>query len=170
MMAVTPTPDDEIPLADVAERVLGEYRSAYPDATLSVDIDESVTLSVNDRVLVAVLDNLVENALVHNDAPTPVVTVSARVTDDSVCLSVADNGPGIPEYERAVIEAGDEDSLEHGSGLGLWAVKWGVVRLGGDLSFEDREPDGTVVTLDLPAETKPESEPAAPGVAEAGAD
>jgi len=170
MMAVTPTPDDEIPLADVAERVLGEYRSAYPDATLSVDIDESVTLSVNDRVLVAVLDNLVENALVHNDAPTPVVTVSARVTDDSVCLSVADNGPGIPEYERAVIEAGDEDSLEHGSGLGLWAVKWGVVRLGGDLSFEDREPDGTVVTLDLPAGTKPESEPAAPGVTEAGAD
>lgn len=52
-----------------------------------------------------------------------------------------------------------EDSLEHGRGLGLWAVKWGVVRLGGELAFSNNEPQGTVVTVDLP--TGVEAEPAA---------
>lgn len=170
MMAVAPERSRAIDLADVVERVLADYRTAHPDASLSVDIDESLTLSVDDRLLSTVLDNLVENALVHNDAPTPVVTVGARVTDGGVRLFVSDNGPGIPEHERAVIEAGDEDSLEHGSGLGLWAVKWGVVRLGGDLTFSDAEPNGTVVMIDLPAGVEADPDAATPAPAETEAD
>lgn len=34
-----------------------------------------------------------------------------------------DDGPGIPEMERAVLETGEAvDPLYHGSGLGLWLV------------------------------------------------
>jgi PAS domain S-box-containing protein len=152
MMSVSPAAEEEVTVANLVGGVLGEYRTAYPDATLSVDADESLTVPADGRILSRVLDNLVENALAHNDAPTPVVTVSARVTDDgeAVRVSVADNGPGLPEQEQAVIEAGTESPLEHGSGLGLWAVKWGVVRLGGDLEFTENEPEGTVVTVRLP--------------------
>jgi len=110
--------------------------------------------------LAHVLDNLVENAVVHNDAPTPVVTVGARATDTGIEVSVADNGPGIPSTERAVVETGDEDALAHGSGLGLWAVKWGAVQLGGELAFEDRKPRGTVVMIAIPTETNAEPTPA----------
>lgn len=165
MMAVTPETDNHVVLADVAEDVLEDYRTDYPDASLSVDIAGSLTVPVDRYILSHVLDNLVENALIHNDAPTPVVTISARETDGGVCLAVSDNGPGLPEHERAVIETGDEESLEHGSGLGLWAVKWGVVRLGGELGFGDNEPHGTVVTIDLPVDTEPE--PATPAATEA---
>lgn len=154
--------DRAIVLADVAKAVIEDHETAYPDASLSVDIDESLRLSIDKRILTTVLDNLVENALAHNNAPTPVVTVGARMTDGDVYIYVSDNGPGIPEYERAVIEAGDGDSLEHGSGLGLWMVKWGVVRLGGELAFGENQPQGTVVTIDLPTEVKAESTVSSP--------
>jgi signal transduction histidine kinase len=165
MMSIAPSAEADVELAALVEGILEEYRAAHPEATLSVDIDESLTVPVDGRILSQVLDNLVENALEHNDAPTAVVTVSARPTDTGVRLAVADNGPGIPEAERAVIEAGDETSLEHGSGLGLWAVKWGVVRLGGELAFSDNEPHGAVVTIDLPGAT--EQRLAAPEAAQA---
>ena len=152
MMSTSPARAEAVSLAAIADAVVEEYRSVYPDATLSVDVDAELTAPLNEHVLSHVLDNLVENAIVHNDAPTPVITVGARVTDTEITLSVADNGPGLPDSERAVIEAGDEDALEHGSGLGLWAVKWGVIRLGGALTFEDRKPHGTVVVITLPTD------------------
>ena len=159
MMSTMAATEATVSLADLAGGLVEEYRAAYPEATLSVDIDDALHASVNDQVLSTVLDNLVENAIEHNDAPTPIVTVGARMTDDGVQVSVSDNGPGIPTNETAVIETGDEDELAHGSGLGLWAIKWGVVRLGGELTFEDRKPQGTVVTIQLPAGVEPASEP-----------
>ena len=161
MMSTTAATEATVSLAALADTVVDEYREGYPEATISVDIDDSLEVSVNDGALTTVLDNLVENAVEHNDAPTPVVTVGARTTEEGVQVSVSDNGPGIPKNEQAVIKNGDEDDLEHGSGLGLWAVKWGVVRLGGDLVFEDRKPQGTVVTIDLPAGAQTEAERAA---------
>ncbi|MFQ3476025.1 PAS domain-containing protein [Halonotius sp. F2-221B] len=166
MMATTAAVEEAASLAAIGEAVIEEYRSEYPDATLSVDIDNSLRAPVNEQVLAHVLDNLVENAIVHNDAPTPVVTVGARATDDGVEVSVADNGPGIPNTERAVIESGDEDDLDHGSGLGLWAVKWGAVRLGGEIAFADRKPRGTVVTITLPTEPSAETATAATAAAD----
>ena len=153
MMAITAADLEPISLAAVADAVVEEHGSDHPEATLSVDIADSLTAPVDEEVLVGILDNLVENAVEHNDAETPVVTVDARETDSGVRVSVSDNGPGIPSNERAVIETGEEDSLEHGSGLGLWAVKWGAVRLGGELTFDDRKPRGTVVTIEFPTET-----------------
>lgn len=38
--------------------------------------------------------------------------------------------------------------LEHGSGLGLWLVKWGTERLGGQIEFTVE--DGTTAILRLP--------------------
>jgi signal transduction histidine kinase len=166
MMATTAAVEEAASLATIADTVVDEYRSEYPDATLSVDIDDALTAPVNEQVLAHILDNLVENAVVHNDAPTPVVTVGARATDDGVEVSVADNGPGIPNNERAVIESGDEDDLDHGSGLGLWAVKWGAVRLGGEIAFADRKPRGTVVTITLPTETSADPATAATAAAD----
>ena len=157
MMATTTAVEESASLAAIGETVVDEYRSEYPDATLSVDIDDALRVPVNEQVLAQVLDNLVENAVVHNDAPTPVVTVGARATDDGIAVSVADNGPGIPSNERAVIESGDEDALDHGSGLGLWAVKWGAIRLGGEIAFADRKPRGTVVTIELPTDIQAET-------------
>ncbi|PSP28246.1 hypothetical protein BRC65_02680 [Halobacteriales archaeon QH_2_65_14] len=91
---------------------------------------------------------LVENAIVH-DSESPTVTVSATIDGDDFVARVSDGGPGIPDYEVQTLQDGDETALEHGSGLGLWLVKWGVLRLGGDLTFESSGA-GTTARVRLP--------------------
>jgi len=71
-------------------------------------------------------------------------------------IAVADNGPGIPDHEYEVLTAGEETALEHGSGLGLWVIFWIVDKSGGELTFEDNDPRGSVVTMTLPAAGPPE--------------
>jgi signal transduction histidine kinase len=123
-----------------------EIREDNPDATISVE-GPSVTLQTNPLVLRSVLRQLVENAIEHSDSPT--VQVTAARTDSAFEIAVADDGPGIPEHEQQVIKQGEETALEHGSGLGLWLVKWGTARLGGDISFETG-PAGSTITLSFP--------------------
>ena len=83
----------------------------------------------------------------HGDGD-PSAVISVTEMDEWIRVDVTDDGPGIPEYERVVIEDGDESPLEHGSGLGLWLVEWGVTVLGGDVSFD--VDDGTTVSIRLP--------------------
>lgn len=56
---------------------------------------------------------------------------------------------GNADHERAVILSGEETPLQHGSGVGLWLVKWVVRNVGGTLSFADGP--GTTVEVELPA-------------------
>jgi len=96
------------------------------------------------------LDELVENAVTHTDRATPSVTVRVRPTADGGRIEVVDDGPGILPEERGVLLEGEETPIRHGSGVGLWLVYWTVRRLGGDLSFAERQPYGSVVIVDLP--------------------
>jgi len=140
-------------LSDVADRV----RSRFPEATVSVAGSEGVRLSTNPDVLEAVLGQLVENAAEHGEAPAVTVTVE-DAEPDRLHVTVSDDGPGIPEHELESLRSGEETALEHGSGLGLWLVRWGTMRLGGDVSFQTG-PEGTEVRLTLP---EPEPDPDSP--------
>jgi signal transduction histidine kinase len=82
------------------------------------------------------------------DGETPDVRVTVAADERTVTVTVRDHGPGIPEHELAVIREGDESALEHGSGLGLWLVQWGVTALGGEIEFDTT--DGTTATVTLP--------------------
>ena len=62
-------------------------------------------------------------------------------------IAISDDGPGIPAVELESLAAGTETPLQHGRGLGLWQLRWGVDALGGALSFETD--DGTTVSITL---------------------
>lgn len=73
---------------------------------------------------------------------------------ERVRVVVADNGPGISDYERKVVTGDRETALEHGSGIGLWLSRWLVEHSGGTLDFGGNEPRGTVVTLSFARATR----------------
>jgi signal transduction histidine kinase len=154
MMAEQPNGSEPLAVADAVERAVEPVADSYPDCDIAVDVTEGLEVAANVNVLVPVLENVVENAAQHNDRPDPHVDdrASEGVDQSTVTLTVVDDGPGIPEEERVVLESGNVTPLEHGSGLGLWVAKWGVTRLGGELSFSATEPRGTIVTIRLPVE------------------
>jgi signal transduction histidine kinase len=119
---------------------------------VSVDGPSPIGVYANDFVLEAVVTELVENALDHSTVDEPRVSVSAeRDPSGELEIAVEDDGPGVPDYETAVLDRGQESALEHGSGIGLWLVKWGGERIGADLRFETPDSGGTRAVLRLPA-------------------
>jgi nitrogen-specific signal transduction histidine kinase len=133
-------------VAAVADRARGRF----PAATVESSAESARALVAADDLLDVAVSNLVENAVEHNDAAEPTVRVECASDPDCVRVTVADDGPGIPEVERTVLTEGDETPLEHGSGLGLWLVHWIVTASDGDLSFDENDPRGSVVTMRLP--------------------
>nr|WP_303651944.1 ATP-binding protein [Halovenus rubra] len=70
-----------------------------------------------------VVDYIVENAAEHNVGPSPSVTVDLSETDETVILTISDDGPGIPDQEFSALDAEEETQLKHASGVGLWIVQ-----------------------------------------------
>ncbi|WP_224336478.1 histidine kinase N-terminal 7TM domain-containing protein [Haloprofundus halobius] len=154
---------EEFGAVDVARLVdeeLAAARRTHPDSTFSASAPGERWIRGDDRIRVAV-GNLLENAVEHSDRQSPTVDVSVdTVVDDGgtvVEISVADDGPGIPDEERSVLESGVETPLEHGSGVGLWLASWIATEVDGELRFAENDPRGTVATLCLRGAT-PESE------------
>lgn len=119
-------------------------------ASVTIDVPEAAPV-VGHQFVDDAFHEVIENALVHNDAdrPTIDVTVSA-VSRDLVELVVADNGPGIPRDERAALAAMEEGQLTHSSGLGLWFAKLACTVAGGELELRDRADGGAEVAMQLP--------------------
>ncbi|RQG89102.1 PAS domain S-box protein [Natrarchaeobius halalkaliphilus] len=143
---------EAVPVSTTLDRVLEDVRSAYPDATFeTATSEEQVSVAVASETLFeATVENLLENAVVHNDSDRPRATVRVEKRDSIVRLSVRDNGPGIPEGEFQILQNRTETPLDHGSGLGLWIAKWTATLSDGDLTITERESGGTAVTLSLP--------------------
>jgi signal transduction histidine kinase len=143
----TDTPTTPVDVAALVRSVASDVRESSPGATVTVETPDAPTVETRASVLRAVLEHLTENAVVHHDGD-PRVDLSVTAAD-GVTIRVADDGPGIPDHELAAVTSGTETDLTHGSGLGLWLVKWGVDLLGGDLTFGSRAGGGTVVTVRL---------------------
>lgn len=133
--------DDPTPLVDLDSLLADEarrFRERHPTATIHLETSADGDVPGGDDLALAVR-HLLDNAVEHHDRDDPVVWLEAAPgRDDRVEILVADDGPGIPEAERAVLKNGAETPLEHGSGVGLWLVQWIVESVGGDVSFETR--------------------------------
>lgn len=154
-------------IAQLVRDVADGVRRDHPEARVILDLPPEIRIRSDDLVLGTVLENVVRNAVEHNDGH-PIVEVTAISRGDWVTIAVTDDGPGIPDQERKALLEGRETDLRHGSGLGLWVVNWGVTKLGGDLSFQDPDDGGTRVEIRLPGATTPTEDDAV--IPEVGAD
>lgn len=125
--------------------------------------DELVLARMDARVVMQVVMNLVNNALAYTPAGCHVV-VSWRREGDFVRVSVADDGPGIPEedldrvFEPFFTTSAQLSDGRRGIGLGLTLCKTIVEAHGGRIWAEAAEPHGAVFVFTLPAEEVPVDE------------
>jgi signal transduction histidine kinase len=153
-----------VDLAAVVDGVLDTLQPFPSGASVTVDVDP-IQVQLNQGLFRFALRNLVANALEHNDSPDPLVEIRGRVTETGVEVVVADDGPGIPEPELAVLETGSEDPLAHATSLGLWGANWAVQTLGGDLSLGTSDLGGAMARIDLPATRLASDDPSQDGSA-----
>jgi two-component system phosphate regulon sensor histidine kinase PhoR len=120
---------------------------------------EAAVVSGDPAKLHDALRNLLHNATSYAPEGSTIVMASAR-KDDRIVLSVADEGPGIPEadlprvFERfyRVDKARSRDARDPGgTGLGLAIVKHLIGLHGGRVTAANRPEGGAVFTVELPA-------------------
>ncbi|GAA0456576.1 hypothetical protein Aca07nite_51830 [Actinoplanes capillaceus] len=102
------------------------------------------------------LDNLVSNAVKYTAADvTPHITVTSARVDDTVTVTVADNGIGIPAGQHDAVfdtfHRAHRGPAYSGTGLGLSICKRTVERHGGTITAADNPGGGTRFTFTLPA-------------------
>jgi len=143
--------DPADPIAEALERV----RAEHGEAEYEVDVPSGLRVRTHPQIARAIAE-AIENAVVHSGDASPWVSVAVVPGERFHEIRVADAGPGIPNYERGVLERSTESDLDHGSGLGLWLLRWLVDLSRGELAFEEREPTGSVVVVRLPAVDAPD--------------
>jgi two-component system, OmpR family, sensor histidine kinase MprB len=159
----TPEPLD---LADIVSRAVNRVRPRAASVAFDVDISPWWVLG-EAQILERAVTNLLDNAAKWSPAGA---TVKVCLREGS--LSVADEGPGVPEGDLPKIferfyRAADARRMP-GSGLGLSIVRQAAERHGGTVTAANQRPHGAVFTLSLPGSPDPgqEDPAAAPSASE----
>ena len=140
----------DVDLSALAQSVGEAYEPSAEDSghKLDIRIDAGVHLTGDRQLLAQMISNLVENALRHTPAGST-LALALRKAGSRFEIELADNGPGIPETERAKVFDRfyrlDRSRSTAGSGLGLAMVKAIAGLHGLSIRLEDRTPGLSVV-------------------------
>jgi signal transduction histidine kinase len=151
-------------VADVFEDVIEAVKLAVEDAGQIIDAHDTPPLVIlGDRQLVRqALVNLVDNALKYGAPGQRIRLAAERHAGTSVRLYVEDQGPGVPQDERARIFepyerlGRDQTSERTGAGLGLAVVRHIAQVCGGRVWLDESPSGGTRAVFELPAAELPD--------------
>ena len=151
-------------MEDIIEEALRHVSPAVAEHEVKVvSAPEPALVSVDARLMVQLVVNLVNNAITYTPAGSH-ITLALEVGKDRVTLTVADDGPGIAPEDRARIfesfyTANHGLADAHRSvGLGLSLCRSIAVAHGGSIGAGAVDPHGTVFRVDLPAAALPDAE------------
>lgn len=165
LLAITRIEDGRVPLSRSAELIdevvaeaLRHVDRKSREHTLRFEPPEEILLARMDaKLIVQVLINLVNNAIKYTPAGS-VIEIAAKKQEGWIVVSVADDGPGIPDeqkphiFEMFYTGASQIADSRRSLGLGLALCRSIITAHGGRITVSDRSPKGTVFTFTLPAE------------------
>ncbi len=167
---------EEVEVEELVGSTLALLEDRLRDRNVCLDLAPNLPLLPVDPVLlVHALVNVLDNAIRYSPPGSP-VDIEARTSPGGVVMTIADRGVGIPEEElgrvfekfhrlespvRAVAseQSDHEESIDGhrgGLGLGLSITKGIVEAHGGLVRAERRAGGGTVISIALPTQIRPE--------------
>lgn len=114
-------------LAPIVREVCNIVQATTERVAFSIDADETVAANVDADALRQILLNVLDNALKYGP-PDQEIRIELRARGHRVQLSVADQGPGIPEPERQKVWQSfyrldrEQQTAISGTGIGLAIV------------------------------------------------
>jgi two-component system, OmpR family, sensor histidine kinase QseC len=147
-------------MMDVADLVRNELALMAPAALarkldLSLEAPDVLMHPIEAHAFRSILQNLAINAIRYVQEGGQ-VAVDLRIRNGALILTVADNGPGIPQAQRDLVferfYRGASSDAVQGSGLGLAIVRQACARLRGSVSLAaGKDGRGCTFKVKIPA-------------------
>jgi len=150
---------ETVDVAEVIGDFIEESASEYKDKGLSVSFPKKTNGLFTDIDVVQfrnVLHNIFENSVKYKTSDHVKSEIACVDAGGSILLSVADDGPGVPEESVDklfdVFYRGDASRKDpsNGSGLGLAITKKIIEQSGGTIRAENSSAGGLKITITLP--------------------
>jgi len=138
-----------VDVVDCLDSQLERVRQRHPEAMFDWTAPEgSVEVRANAQ-LGEVFWHLLDNAAAYSDSDRPEIDVVLETTRTGTQIRIVDDGPGLPDDQRRLLEAGEIAEFDDPTtGFGLNIVRLLVESFDGDI--ETSVDDGTTITLELP--------------------
>jgi PAS domain S-box-containing protein len=143
----------------VIKSVIADLSLIINEKQLKVDfkdnIGQKITLLADQNIIHIIIDNVISNAVKYTPDKGH-IEVNLENDNNSVILTVKDNGYGIPKNQQDKIftklfRADNAiKKVTNGTGLGLYMVNKLMDKLGGSIRFESEENEGTTFYVTWP--------------------
>ena len=145
-----------LPVRPAANEIVKLYKliSAKKGIAVIVDVDENLKAWYDVNMFLAIMRNLVSNAIKFTDNKG-IIKISARLEDNFLKVSVTDNGKGVDPQKlnnlfQLDLRASRGTAGEKGTGLGLTLCREFAEKSGGVISAKSEPGKGSEFTFTIP--------------------
>lgn len=123
-------------------------------------LNEEYTVKLDAKRFFQIIHNIMGNAVTHCPETELTISVKLYTANDSVCLDISDNGPGIPDeslphiFERFYRSEAERTKSLSSTGLGLAIAKELVQAHEGKITVSSKLNEGSCFTIYLPCVKK----------------
>lgn len=144
---------ERINLSNVLDQQVTTIAEDHPNVDLDIEIPTGIVIDA-DSLIHQLFSNLLQNAVFHNNPENLTIHVTAEEVDDSVEITISDNGTGIPPGVReSCFELGEQGPESNGDGIGLYLVSRLADIYGGSVELDESPSGGARFSVSLPTST-----------------
>ncbi len=141
----------ELPTADIIRKVSDDTKLTLNE-NAEITVGSLPNVMGDETMLTQVFLNIIGNAVKYSSKhESPKIEINGKVDGNHVVYKIKDNGIGIPESAQAkmfkIFNRMENAKSFQGNGVGLSIVYRIMNRLGGKISYESRENEGTTFIL-----------------------
>ncbi|MFW9919048.1 MAG: ATP-binding protein [Candidatus Thorarchaeota archaeon] len=124
-------------LCSVVKECIAEFKSRNENINIHLNCEIDKALINADKFLSNLVSNLLDNTVDHGQGKTSDIWIDIQMKSRGFELSIADNGPGIPDKQKESLF----DAERRFGGVGIHQAKQIVTKYGGRIDVKNRIPD-----------------------------
>lgn len=142
-------------LADYVEKNSAEYQANGLMIKLYNNAQNAI-ISIDPVQFGNVLTNILENSVKYMNKETSTMEITCSERDDDICLTLADDGPGVPAdsldklFDMFYRNDPSRNNPSKGSGLGLAITAKIIERLDGHIHAKNAPGGGLIIIITIP--------------------